>query len=138
MLLTLRFSACKAQYTTYSGGTKKFVDYLENILIPTLNDGDVIIMDNMRSHHIKEIAETVSKANKNLTVLYLPPYSPDCTSIEMMWSKIKVMLRELRVRDIGKFPLAINQAFYCISVSDVWAGFLPSLTGIHLLDYYNI
>ena len=77
-------------YTTYMGGTtkEKFVDYLENILIPTLKDGDVIIMDNMRSHHAKKFAETVSRTNKDLTILYLPPHSPDFNPIEMMWSKI--------------------------------------------------
>ncbi len=107
-------------YTTYSGGTtkEKFVDYLENILIPTLKDGDVIIMDNMRTHHVKEVTEAVSKANKKLTILYLPPYSPDFNPIEMMWSKIKAILRKLRIRDIGKLPLAIEQAFNCITVSD--------------------
>lgn len=81
-------------YTTYSGGItkEKFVDYLDNILIPTLKDSDVIIMDNMHSHHVKEVAETVSKTNKNLTILY-PPYSLDFNPIEMMWSKIKDILR---------------------------------------------
>ena len=107
-------------YTTYTGGTtkEKFVDYLENILIPTLKDGDVIIMDNMRSHHAKEVAETVSRSSKNLTILYLPPYSPDFNPIEMMWSKIKAILRKLRIRDIVALPSAIKQAFDCISVTD--------------------
>ena len=96
----------KTAYTTYSGGTtkEKFVDYLENVLIPTLKDGDVLIMDNMRSHHVKEVAETVSKSNKNLTILYLPPYSPDFNPIEMMWSKIKAILRKLKIRDNEKLP----------------------------------
>ena len=73
-------------YTTYMGGAtkEKFVDYLENILIPTLKDGDVIIMDNMRSHHAKEAAETVSRTSKDLTIPYLPSYSPDFNPIEMM------------------------------------------------------
>ena len=48
-------------------------------------------MDNMHSHHVKEVAETVSKTNKNLTILYLP-YSLDFNPIEMMWSKIKDIL----------------------------------------------
>lgn len=107
-------------YTTYVGGTtkEKFVDYLENILLPTLKDNDVIIMDNMRSHHAKEVAETISRSNKNLTILYLPPYSPDFNPIEMMWSKIKAILRKLKIRNIVALPSAIKQAFDCISVND--------------------
>ena len=55
-------------YTTYSGGTTGdvFVDYLENILIPTLHKGDVIIMDNLRSHHVKKVAEVLEKAEVKL------------------------------------------------------------------------
>ncbi len=120
----------KTAYTTYSGGTtkEKFVDYLENVLIPTLKDGDVLIMDNMRSHHVKEVAETVSKSNKNLTILYLPPYSPDFNPIEMMWSKIKAILRKLKIRDNEKLPLAVKYAFNCISVSDC-LGWFSAVTG---------
>ena len=88
-------------YTTYSGGTtkEKFVDYLKNVLIPTLKDGDVIIMDNMRSHHVREVSQTIQKSDKCLTLLYLPPYSPDFNPIEMMWSKLKSVLRKMCVRD---------------------------------------
>ena len=44
-------------YTIYSGGTtrEKFLDYLKNTLIPTLHEGDIVIMDNMRTHHVKEV-----------------------------------------------------------------------------------
>ena len=120
----------KTAYTTYSGGTtkEKFVDYHENVLIPTLKDGDVLIMDNMRSQHVKEVAETVSKSNKNLTILYLPPYSPDFNPIEMMWSKIKAILRKLKIRDNEKLPLAVKYAFNCISVSDC-LGWFSAVTG---------
>ncbi len=55
-------------YTTYSGGTTgdKFVEYLKNILIPTLNDGDIIVMDNMRSHHVKKVSETINIIRGNI------------------------------------------------------------------------
>ena len=81
-------------YTTYTGGTTgdRFVDYLEKTLIPTLNKGDIVIMDNLRSHHIKKVAEVLEKAE--IKFLYLPPYSPDFNPIEKMWSKIKSILRK--------------------------------------------
>lgn len=74
----------ETSYTTYSGGTTKerFVEYLQNILIPTLHEGDVIVMDNLRSHHVKEVEKTINNSDKHLTLLYLPPYSPDFHPIE--------------------------------------------------------
>ena len=107
-------------YTTYSGGTtgKKFVDYLENMLIPTLNDGDIIVMDNMRSHHVKEVEEVISKSEKQLTLLYLPPYSPDFNPIEMMWSKIKSVLRMLKTRISDLLPDSIKTSFSKVLPSD--------------------
>jgi len=110
----------ETSYTTYSGGTtkNKFVKYLKNILIPTLHDGDIIVMDNMRSHHVKEVSETINNSEKHLTLLYLPPYSPDFNPIEMMWSKIKSVLRMIKIRDISMLPNAIKTAFSKITSSD--------------------
>lgn len=107
-------------YTTYSGGTTgdKFVEYLKNTLIPTLHDGDIIVMDNMRSHHVKEVSETINGSEKDLTLLYLPPYSPDFNPIEMMWSKIKSILRMVKTRSISMLPDAIKTAFSKITSSD--------------------
>lgn len=44
-------------YTMYPGGTsgERFLDYLKNVLIPTLHKGDIVVMDNMRSHHVKGV-----------------------------------------------------------------------------------
>lgn len=105
-------------YTTYSGGTTGviFVDYLENVLIPTLEKGDIVIMDNMRSHHIKKVAKVLENAGMKL--LYLPPYSPDFNPIEKMWSKIKAILRKLKARSIEALPKAIKLAFNSVSSSD--------------------
>ena len=85
-------------YTTYSGGTtrEKFLDYLKNTLIPTLREGDIVIMDNMRTHHVKEVQTLLQAAGMEL--LYLPAYSPDFNPIENMWSKIKAFLRKLNIR----------------------------------------
>lgn len=105
-------------YTTYNGGTTgdKFVDYLKNILIPTLSKGDVIIMDNMRSHHVKAVREVIE--NVKMILLYLPPYSPDLNPIEEMWSKVKAVLRKLKIRVSTELPAAIHSAFSCITSED--------------------
>lgn len=113
----------KTEYTTYLGGTTGdiFVDYLENILIPTLEKGDIVIMDNMRSHHVKKVADILEKSEMKL--LYLPPYSPDFNPIEKMWSKIKSVLRKLKTRTLDALPAAIDSAFSSVSASDCMGWF---------------
>ena len=110
----------ETSYTTYSGGTTKdkFVEYLKNILIPALHDGDIIVMDNMRSHHVKEVSEIINNSEKHLTLRYLPPYSPDFNPIEMMWSKIKSVLRMIKIRNFSMLQNAIKTAFSKITSSD--------------------
>ena len=81
-----------------------------------LRKGDIVIMDNMRSHHVKKVAEVLNKAKIHL--LYLPPYSPDLNPIEKMWSKLKAILRKLKERKIELLPDAIKNAFTSISQSD--------------------
>lgn len=105
-------------YTVYKGGTTGdiFVNYIKDILIPTLNAGDVIIMDNMRSHHVKAVKEVIEDAGMKL--LYLPPYSPDLNPIEQMWSKIKSVLRKLKVRVAAELPDAIKTAFSHVTNDD--------------------
>lgn len=117
ILSSIRLDGSTA-HTTYQGGTTgdRFVEYLENDLIPTLHEGDIIIMDNMRSHHIKKVAEVIQNAKMHL--LYLPPYSPDFNPIEKMWSKIKSILRKMKIRSISKLSDAIKDAFTYVVQSD--------------------
>ena len=80
---TILSSIClsgNTNYTTYSGGTtgEKFVDYLKNNLIPTLGKDDIVIMDNLRSHHVKEVKETFEEAGNPFPVS--PPIQPGSES----------------------------------------------------------
>ncbi len=75
-------------------------------------------MDNMRSHHVKKVSETINNLEKHLTLLYLPPYSPDFDPIEMMWSKIKSILRKIKIRDVSMLLDTINTAFLKITLFD--------------------
>ena len=107
-----------AAYMTYSGGTtgERFIDYLKNGLLPTLHPGDIVIMDNMRTHHISAVKEILEQAGMHL--LYLPPYSPDLNPIEKLWSKVKAILRQLKARTPETLLAAIERAFSCVSSSD--------------------
>ena len=91
VLSSIRLNGEKA-FTTYQGGTtgERFVQYLKETLLPTLKPGDIVVMDNMRSHHVKAVREVLEE--KGMKVLYLPPYSPDLNPIEKMWSKMKALL----------------------------------------------
>ncbi len=105
-------------YTTYTGGTtaERFRDYLENVLLPTLDEHAVIIMDNMRSHHAKVVKALLDE--RKVAYLYLPPYSPDLNPIEKLWSKLKSILRTLKVRAFEMLPSAVAQAFQSIRTED--------------------
>lgn len=102
-------------YTTYQGGTtaQRFREYMGKQLIPSLEKDDVVIMDNMRSHHAKIVTELLDKAG--IYYLYLPPYSPDLNPIEKMWSKMKSFLRKRKVRVAAELPEAVKAALKTIS-----------------------
>lgn len=105
-------------YTTFSGGTtvEKFKKYLENDLLPYLNSDSVLIMDNMRSHHVKAIKALLDQAKVHY--IYLPPYSPDLNPIEKLWSKVKALLRKFKARSLDDLPEAIQKAFCAVTISD--------------------
>ena len=64
-----------------------FEAWLEHCLLPTLEEGDIVVLDNLKAHKSPRVAEIL--ARKNCTVRYLPPYSPDFNPIEMAIAKLK-------------------------------------------------
>lgn len=108
----------KTSYTVYCGGTtgERFAEYLKTKLIPTLSKTDVIVMDNMRSHHAKIVKQVLDESE--IKYLYLPPYSPDLNPIEKMWSKLKAYLRKEKVRVASELPATIERAFSTVRFSD--------------------
>lgn len=75
-----------------------FRTYVEKVLVPELNPGDTVIMDNLPAHKVSGIREMIEAAEARL--LYLPPYSPDFNPIEMAFSKLKALLRKAAARTI--------------------------------------
>lgn len=73
-----------------------FEAFVEQVLVPELRPGDIVIMDNLSSHKRERVRELVEAAHAQLE--YLPPYSPDLNPIEMVFSKIKQLLRTLASR----------------------------------------
>ena len=74
-------------------------------------------MDNLSCHKVKGVKEAIEKAEAK--VIYLPAYSPDFNPIEMMWSKIKSLLRKWKARSIDLLDKAIKEAFELITVNDI-------------------
>jgi transposase len=76
-----------------------FEAWLEHHLLPTLEEGDIVVLDNLKAHKNPRVAEILAK--KNCTVQYLPPYSPDFNPIEKAYSKLKAVLRKLAERSVA-------------------------------------
>jgi len=93
-----------------------FLAWVRQGLAPTLQAGDVVILDNLATHKIRGIVEAIEAAGARL--LYLPPYSPDFNPIETMWSKIKQILRSQAPRTESELLLATKAAFQAISAAD--------------------
>jgi transposase len=75
-----------------------FVAYVEQVLVPTLRPGDVVVMDNLICHERVGVARAIEAAG--CTVRYLPPYSPDLNPIELAFSKLKGLLRSAGKRTL--------------------------------------
>jgi transposase len=75
-----------------------FLVYIEKFLVPSLAEGDIVIMDNLPAHKVEGVRERIEAAGARL--LYLPPYSPDLNPIEMAFAKFKTLLRKAAERTI--------------------------------------
>ena len=77
-----------------------FKAYVEQVLVPELKPGDIVIMDNLPAHKVKGVREAIEGAKARL--LYLPPYSPDFNPIEMAFSKLKALIRKAAPRTVDE------------------------------------
>lgn len=77
---------------------RSFLAYVEQILLPTLAPGDVVIMDNLGSHKGQAVRKAIRAAGAKL--FFLPPYSPDLNPIEQVFAKLKTLLRKAEERTV--------------------------------------
>lgn len=75
-----------------------FQAYVDQVLVPSLAPGDIVVMDNLASHKVPGVREAIEAVGAEL--LYLPPYSPDFNPIENAFSKLKALLRKTPRRSI--------------------------------------
>ena len=73
-----------------------FLAYVRHVLVPTLQPGDIVVMDNLGSHKGAGVRAEIEAAGAELR--FLPPYSPDFNPIENAFSKLKALLRKAAAR----------------------------------------
>ncbi len=77
------------------------------VSLPTLAPGDIVLLDNLRSHKVTGIAEAI--AARDAQLIYLPPYSPDLNPIEQAFAKYKALLRKAAERTVESLWQAIGR-----------------------------
>jgi transposase len=93
-----------------------FQAFVEQVLVPQLRPGDVVVMDNLSSHKRVRTRELIEAAGAS--VLFLPPYSPDLNPIEMIFAKVKQLLRSLACRTVDALWQAMQSVLDQITASD--------------------
>jgi hypothetical protein len=95
--------------------------YVEQVLVPALHRGDVVIFDNLTSHLSPAVSEAIGRAGA--VVLPLPPYSPDFNPIEEMFSKFKGFLRRVGGRAKEHLYDAIGEGLREVTPEDILGWF---------------
>ena len=93
-----------------------FVAYVEQVLVPSLAAGDVVVMDNLSSHKRARVRELIEGAG--CTLLFLPPYSPDLNPIELAFAKLKALLRKAGRRTVEGLWTFLGDALDAFSAQE--------------------
>lgn len=97
-----------------------FRAFVDDALVPRLRRGQVVVMDNLAAHKVAGVRGAIERAG--CRVVYLPPYSPDLSPIEPMWSKVKQALRSRGARTVAALVDAVGEALEAVRPADC-AGF---------------
>ncbi len=103
-------------YVSSSVNGSIFKTYIEELLIPKLRRGQFVIFDNVNFHKSKELISIIESTGAR--VVFLPPYSPDLSPIEKMWSKIKEILKRKKPRSKSEFHQALLEAITAVTEED--------------------
>ena len=93
-----------------------FLAWIEQMLAPTLEPGDIVVLDNLPAHKPDAVRTAIEATVA--TLRYLPPYSPDLNPIEMAFSKFKALLKKAAARTIDDLWTAIAQALPQLTPND--------------------
>jgi len=117
MISSVRLDGSTACMVVDGATTKDiFEAYIEQILLPTLKAGDIVILDNLTAHKSRQVRKLIESVGAELW--YLPAYSPDLNPIEKMWSKVKSILRTLKARTREALIESVAKALEMVTASD--------------------
>jgi len=117
ILVAARLSGVNAQ-VSFSGtlNAELFALYVKYVLAPTLSAGDVVLLDNLSSHKVDGVWDSVFERG---VCLVFASVLPDLNPIELMWSKVKAVLRKLKARTHEELQIALKTAIAAITLNDV-------------------
>jgi len=98
-----------------------FLAYVEQVLCPQLQPGDIVVLDNLAAHKVAGVSELIENAGAKLR--YLPPYSPDFNPIEKCWSKVKQLLRAAQARSLSTLEHRVSEALAAVTPHNVQSCF---------------
>jgi transposase len=117
VISTLGLAGPEAVWTVEGAvDTDVFNVYVERVLRPTIRRGDILVLDNLRAHHASRIEAVAEECGAE--VIWLAPYSPDFSPIELMWSKIKASLRTAKARTREELERALVAALELVTSTD--------------------
>jgi transposase len=93
-----------------------FLAYLDQVLVPTLRPGDIVVMDNLSAHHVDGVRQRIEASGAQLW--YLPPYSPDLNPIELWFAKLKLLLRTARRRTVEELWATVAECLRLFSATE--------------------
>ena len=99
-----------------SVNTAAFLTYVREVLVPQLWSGAIVMMDNLRVHYAEPVRLAIESAGAKL--VFLPPYSPDLSPIELCWSKLKQFLRSRKARTEEALNQALSDVMQYINEED--------------------
>jgi transposase len=131
LLSSMTLSSGMGPSLAVEGATTKkvFEAYVEQVLAPSLEAGQIVVMDNLGAHRPKKVRELIEE--KGCELLYLPAYSPDYNPIEEAFSKVKKLLRKAAARSREALVEALGAALSAVSPEDArgyfeHAGYRPA------------
>jgi transposase len=104
-----------------STDTAAFRTFVLESLVPVLHRGDVVAWDNLAPHVVADVEAQIQQTGAELR--FLPPYSPDLSPIEPMWSKVKQFLRKAEARTMAELGHAADEGFASVTQADAHGWF---------------
>lgn len=90
-----------------------FRAFVEEVLIPALQPGDIVVWDNLGAHKLQAVRDRLAEIG--VSVVFLPPYSPDLNPIELFWAWLKALIRRRRPRTTMALDRCIAEAMDALS-----------------------